>query len=186
YRMVPTFGRATIRRFTDNASAMKKLAARNFEDLLQCAIPVFEGLLADEHNKVILDLLFLLAFWHALAKLRMHTTFSLERLDDVTSSLGRQLRYFAKYTRTKFKTKELPSEEAARGRRQAKKAAAAAKRSGVSEPPTSASKPGGGSKSDSKMKWFNLSTYKAHALGDYVPTIRFFGTSDSYSTQTVR
>jgi hypothetical protein len=33
--MVPTFGHATIRRFTNNASAMKKLAARNFEDLLQ-------------------------------------------------------------------------------------------------------------------------------------------------------
>ena len=35
YRAVPTFGRSTIRRFTENASAMKKLAARNYEDLLQ-------------------------------------------------------------------------------------------------------------------------------------------------------
>ena len=33
--MVPTFGRSTIRRFASNASEMKKLAARNFEDLLQ-------------------------------------------------------------------------------------------------------------------------------------------------------
>jgi hypothetical protein len=32
---VPTFGRETIRRFSNNTSEMKKLAARNFEDLLQ-------------------------------------------------------------------------------------------------------------------------------------------------------
>jgi hypothetical protein len=35
YRQIPTFGGATIRRFSQNASGMKKLAARDFEDLLQ-------------------------------------------------------------------------------------------------------------------------------------------------------
>jgi hypothetical protein len=35
FRLVPTFGRGTIRRFSTNASEMKKLAARNYEDLLQ-------------------------------------------------------------------------------------------------------------------------------------------------------
>lgn len=35
YRKVETFGRGTIRRFHKNASAMKRLAARDFEDLLQ-------------------------------------------------------------------------------------------------------------------------------------------------------
>jgi hypothetical protein len=35
FRQVPTFGRSTIRRFSTNASEMKKLAARNFEDMLQ-------------------------------------------------------------------------------------------------------------------------------------------------------
>ena len=39
FRLVPTFGRSTIRRFTTNASEMKKLAARNFEDLLQVHSP---------------------------------------------------------------------------------------------------------------------------------------------------
>ena len=34
YREVPTFGRDTIRKFVHNASGMKKLAARDFEDLL--------------------------------------------------------------------------------------------------------------------------------------------------------
>lgn len=38
YRKVPTFGRGTIRRFDGNASAMKKLAARDFEDLLQVSL----------------------------------------------------------------------------------------------------------------------------------------------------
>jgi hypothetical protein len=35
FRQVPTFGRTTIRKFDDNVSAMKKLAARDFEDILQ-------------------------------------------------------------------------------------------------------------------------------------------------------
>ena len=35
YRQVPTFGRDTIRKFNNNASGMKKLAARDYEDLLQ-------------------------------------------------------------------------------------------------------------------------------------------------------
>ena len=34
YRQVPTFGRDTIRRFRSNCSEMKKMAARDFEDLL--------------------------------------------------------------------------------------------------------------------------------------------------------
>jgi hypothetical protein len=36
-----------------------------------------------------------------------------------------------------------------------------------------------------KKKKLNLNTYKFHALGDYVATIRLFGTTDSYSTQVV-
>jgi len=37
FRDVPTFGRGTIRRFVDNISEMKKLAGRDFEDILQVA-----------------------------------------------------------------------------------------------------------------------------------------------------
>ncbi|KAF9493425.1 hypothetical protein BDN71DRAFT_1483521 [Pleurotus eryngii] len=59
---------------------MKKLAARDFEDSLQCAIPVFEGLLPSEHNTMLLDLLFVLCEWHALVKLRMHTDHTIEHL----------------------------------------------------------------------------------------------------------
>jgi len=35
FRQVPTFGLSTIRSFRDNISEMKKLAARDYEDLLQ-------------------------------------------------------------------------------------------------------------------------------------------------------
>jgi hypothetical protein len=35
YRQVPTFGRDTIRKFSNNASGMKNLTGRDFEDLLQ-------------------------------------------------------------------------------------------------------------------------------------------------------
>ena len=35
FRQIPTFGRYTIRRFHNNVSEMKRLAARDFEDILQ-------------------------------------------------------------------------------------------------------------------------------------------------------
>ncbi len=35
FRETPTFGRGTIRKFHNNVSGMKKLAARDFEDILQ-------------------------------------------------------------------------------------------------------------------------------------------------------
>ncbi|KAG2032550.1 hypothetical protein BDR03DRAFT_873674, partial [Suillus americanus] len=90
YRRVPTFGRGTIRRFNKNASAMKRLAARDFKDLLQCALPVFEGLLPNEHgqNTIVLDLLFDLAAWQGYAKLRLHTDNTLAFFDTVTVVLG--------------------------------------------------------------------------------------------------
>ncbi|KAG6815464.1 hypothetical protein H0H93_009743, partial [Arthromyces matolae] len=171
FRMVPTFGLATIRQFSENASAMKKLAARNFEDLLQCSMPVFEGLLDEPYNTIILDLLFTLAEWHALAKLRLHTDTTLQRLDLLTSELGRILRRFSKQVCPYFDTRELPREEAARGRRKAKMSKSQPSTAQPKEPATA------------KRKMFNMNTYKLHALGDYVSTIRWFGTTDSYSTQ---
>jgi hypothetical protein len=39
YREVPPFGNGVIRRFRGNASTMRKLAARDFEDLLQVCNP---------------------------------------------------------------------------------------------------------------------------------------------------
>jgi hypothetical protein len=36
-----------------------------------------------------------------------------------------------------------------------------------------------------RIKKFNLGTYKFHAMGDYARTIKFFGTTDSFTTQMV-
>ncbi|KAF8550589.1 hypothetical protein OG21DRAFT_1499714 [Imleria badia] len=100
YRATPMFGRGTIRRFHKNASSMKRLAARDFEDLLQCAIPIFEGLLPSPHNETVLDLLFDLATWQAFAKLRMHTDDTLSFFDTMTRQLGYSARRFKKTTST--------------------------------------------------------------------------------------
>ena len=76
-------------------------------------MPVFEGLFPSEHNQVIQTLLFQLAQWHALAKLRLHTDHSLKLLDEASRLLGGQLRKFQDFTCTAFKTMELASETAA-------------------------------------------------------------------------
>lgn len=114
-----------------------------------------------------MDLLFTLAHWHGLAKLRLHTDLTLTIMDNETTSLGQQFRNFTKKTCAAFKTEELAREANARKRRQAKK-----------QPGTSSSK-------GRRAKTFNLQTYKYHALGDYVDTIRRYGTTDSYSTEPV-
>lgn len=196
YRAIPPFGRTTIRRFHNNAAAMKKLAARDFEDLLQvfhsmsskfttdtsnlqCALPVFEGLLPEPHNTIVQDLLFTLAVWHALAKLRLHTSTTVSNLEGETNALGKIVRHFVKVTCVAFDTKELPGEKQQRARR---KAMADAAKKGA-RPPVAAAAASQPSESESKI--LNLLTYKFHALGDYAKTILRFGTTDSYSTQIV-
>ena len=53
----------------------------------------------------------------------MHTDTTLNFLDSSTTRLGQFLRRFMKETEQEYVTKDLPSEEAARGRRKANKAA---------------------------------------------------------------
>ncbi|PPR02756.1 hypothetical protein CVT24_002089 [Panaeolus cyanescens] len=178
YRQIPPFGRA-IRRFVSNVSSMKKLAARDFEDLLQasCAMPAFEGLLPPPHDSLVLDLLFELATWHGLAKLRLHTTSTIAALDASTTRLGSTLRKFQNTTCFAYSTVDLPSEEASRTRR---KALALNKRT---QPGATSSTQALKGKAASKRRQFNMSTYKLHALGDYVAMIKEFGPTDGFSTQ---
>ena len=65
-----------------------------------------------------MELLFVTAHWHALAKLRMHTDATLDIMDRVTADLGNKLRSFKKTTCTVFETQELRRELDARLRRQ--------------------------------------------------------------------
>ena len=123
--------------------------------IYQCSIPVFEGLLPEPFNGMVLRLLYKTAEWHALAKLRIHTDSTLNLFDVVTREFGRLMRQFRDRTADEFDTVELPHEAGSKNW-------------------TAPSK-----------KKLNLNTYKFHALGDYVATIRLFGTTDSYSTQIV-
>ena len=134
-------------------------------------IPAFEGLFPAGHDSIVRNVLFRLAHWHALAKLRLHTDESLALLDEVTCLLGRQLWRFQDFTCRGFNTLELPSETAARWRR----------KNGQFNTSNTAAR----NISGARPKSFNLNTYKLHALGDYVSTIRLFGTTDSYTTQVV-
>lgn len=186
---MPTFGRSTIRRFTSDVSEMKKLAARDFEDMLQvgitqleriyssncrqqCSIPCFEGLLPSPHNEQILDLLYVLAAWHASAKLRMHTESSLNILDSWTTALGQHLRHFQRVTCAAFDTHETRREREARQRAEARR-----------QPQTGSSN--AQAPNARRPKTFNLTRYKVHALGDYVSAIRRAGPTDNFTTQMV-
>jgi len=137
-------------------------------------MPAFEGLFPSKHDQVIQTLLFRLAQWHALAKLRLHTDYSLKLLDEASRLLGDQLRTFQDFTCTAFKTMELASETAARWREKARSLDTTLPGSSKTSA-TSAARP----------KSFNLVTYKFHALGDYVHSIHLFGTTDYYTTQLV-
>jgi len=172
--------------FASNTSEMKRVAARDFEDILQvnipfsyiqltdvslqCAIPVFEGLFPTAHDTTMQTLLYRFAQWHALAKLRIHSESTLDFLEETFKILSRQLRKFRDTTCTAFNTVELPKEKAARRRRFTQ----------GTEPHGVALESNG-----PRTRRFNMSTYKFHAMGDYVPTIKLFGTTDSFTTQTV-
>ncbi|KAK0502621.1 hypothetical protein EDD18DRAFT_1347259 [Armillaria luteobubalina] len=57
YHQIAMVGQGTIRKFAENSAKMKKLAAQDFEDLLQCAIPAFYGLLPEPFNGLLQTLL---------------------------------------------------------------------------------------------------------------------------------
>lgn len=134
-------------------------------------MPVFEGLFPEGHDALVQSLLYRFALWHALAKLRIHSETTLSVFDGTFKQLSHQLRKFRDFTCAAFTTLELPKEQAARDRK------AARERSGLGNPDTGSS--------GRKAKKFNLRTYKFHAMGDYLRSIRLFGTTDSFTSQIV-
>jgi hypothetical protein len=82
---------------------------------------VFDGLFDGEDNDEVLQLLFVCAHWHGLAKLCMHTDQTLILLDEATTLLGIKFRRFVNHTCGRFSTRELQCEANARARRAAKK-----------------------------------------------------------------
>ena len=88
------------------------------------------------------------------------------------------MRKFEKHVCSKYDTKDLPSELAARSRRQQRK--------GIKLTTTTlASTQKGPTPTGPRQRKFNMETYKYHALGDYATSIRLHGPLDGYSTQLV-
>jgi hypothetical protein len=154
---------------------MKKFTSRDFEDVLQCAGPCFEWLFPHPIDSQIQDLLFLMACWHASAKLRLHTEISLNLFQGMTTAFTRQICQFANNVCPKFDTVETPSESATSVRADAlhieKKCqmSTQARRQGAKQ----------------MLKNFNNDTPKFHSIVPYPDAIATYGTTDSYSTQKV-
>lgn len=123
-------------------------------------------------------LLFEMATWHFLAKLRLHTELTVTSLIKSTTRLGTAMRKFVSVTCEAYVTRDLPSEEAARGRR---KAALAQKKGINGKQPTKPSETSTGT----RKRKFNLSAYKPHAIPDYAPYIRLYGATDGFTSQVV-
>jgi hypothetical protein len=190
-----------LRRFPPNLSQMKNLAARDFENALlvslvptcsiihpilysilttdQCAITAFSGILKlipnkshDEEEASILDCLYVMATFHTLARLRLHTEKTTALLADVTKSLGAVLRKLRDDMKKNFKVMELPRDVQARAREQNRRLQkGGSKRSANS--------------TASKEISLNLSTIKNHLLEHYHSMILEFGTMEGYSTELV-
>ena len=88
------------------------------------------------------------------------------------------MRKFEKHVCSKYDTKDLPSELAARSRRQQRK--------GIKLTMTTlASTQKGPTPTGPRQRKFNMETYKYHALGDYATSIHLHSPLDGYSTQLV-
>ena len=101
----------------------------------------------------------------------MHTDCTLDIMEHLTIRLAQEIRRFSSETCPAFETKELRHEAESRRRRArgGPEKAAHSLAPNIRQPKT-----------------LNLQTYKMHALGDYHNQIRMFGTTDSFSTQSVR
>ncbi|TFK28668.1 hypothetical protein FA15DRAFT_583952, partial [Coprinopsis marcescibilis] len=144
----------------------------------QCSIPVFMGLIEGIEGEDIHLMLFCFATWHALAKLRLHTSTTVKMLRTVTRVLGSRIRSF-KVVCQSFTTVELPGEQAARSSKKGKfkgKGKASNLNSNGNDETDPAS---------SRIRLLNLNTYKFHALGHVWEAISLFGPTDNYTTQVV-
>lgn len=165
-RKVPAF-KDRIRKHNENITEMKQMTASDYEDILQCALPLFEGLLPDEHDKKVLNVLYLLASFYTSSKLHMHTDRTVSDNRNLISLLGEAIRQFKKYTCAEHEA-EVPPNEGRRVRRKARQM--------------------GGATIIRKtvMQYsFNMNTSKMHSLGDYPYHIINFGSLNSYTTEVV-
>ncbi|TFK16402.1 hypothetical protein FA15DRAFT_662187 [Coprinopsis marcescibilis] len=116
------------------------------------------------------------------------------QLEEWTAKLGALAREFLSQTCSSIETWELKRETQKQARSRTKRASR--KQKNCPEGPTYKDSTGKAANemymstiwsdiglTDPRRKTLNLNTYKFHALGDVVQTIKLFGTTDSYSTQ---
>ena len=115
-----------------------------------------------------LELLFELANFHALAKLRLHTDVTVDLLEVSTDLMYRAMTSFAQTVCAAYDVYERADEVDARVRRQRAK--------DPNAPVDGARK---------KVEFNTINTFKYHVLGHYPIYIRIRGPLDNYSTQTV-
>ncbi|KAH9911327.1 uncharacterized protein BXZ73DRAFT_108092 [Epithele typhae] len=169
-RKMPTFGNGRIRKFLRNVSSRKGLAARDYEKFLITMMPAMEGLLPLEHGEIVQDMLFELANFHALGKLRMHTDITLEIMEHATTSMYDSIRRFDAFVATEYETVEQEHERRSRIRRVNTKNLTNAKAKKLM---------------NAKAKKYRvMQTYKYHAIGHWVSYIRCRGPLDIVSTET--
>jgi hypothetical protein len=130
------------------------------------------------------DLLFTDALVHALANLRMHTTFTLEVMELEVTRLGYELRRFADVVCVKYDTRELRKETEAR-------VWAEARRDLAGEPEDWRPKKRrwtegtGGDDGQAPCKIFSFNTHKRHNIGHYAKSYSRKGTGDNFNTKIV-
>jgi len=164
--MMPTF--RTIRRFSSKVAELSQLAARDYEDILQCAVPAFSGLFQPAVDHDISRLLVRFGVFHGLVKLRMHTTSSIILLWNNTIRLASALRHFRDVICSQFNTVETPSEQQKRRRIAAAQPADTIRATETSSGPRNVK--------------FNLNTPKFHSFGDYAAYVEMGVTLDSVTT----
>lgn len=130
-------------------------------------LPVFEGLMLVHDDQTVAKMLFKLANWHALAKLRLHTELTVDIFRMATGHMTASMRHFAATMCEEWETHKLPKEVDARVHREEKQ-----------HKETNCKR---------KVTYFNvLNTYKFHSLPDYPDSIEATGTLDNGNTQVVR
>ena len=136
---------------------------------MQTIMPAYEGLLPLRDDDTVADLLFELANWHALAKLRVHTDITIDNLGTATKHLYAAMNKFDKTTCREYPTTEMKKEAEARVRR------------------AQAKNPHADISTEPRPVHINvMNTYKYHCLGDYVEYIRRSGPTDNFNSQVVR
>lgn len=143
-------------------------------------MPAVEGLFpSSRENDLVQHMLFELAHWHALAKLRLHTSITLRILRAATTTMTESMRRFRDRVCSKYVTTELQKEVESRDRRAAKRAEKAA---ASGKPPPKRKAPAGKAK---VVQFRALDTYKFHCIGDIEAHIWEYGPTDCYNTQVV-